>query len=179
MPSWSLQVVENTPTRLVIVEPPPHWMAGLVAGVGLILLVIAILNPAAFLMSKMTARMSMPQEGVQIGNLAAQVVRWVLVLAASPFLLLGWGILNSDIRATLDRPSRLLTVERRTFGLRRNVEIPLEQLDRATVEAGRTSRRVVVMLKSGAAVRVTGYSNRQGHYAVAKAINDFLGRSSP
>ena len=160
MPSWAIQVVEQSPSRLVIAEPAPAWIGGPVLGIGLILVVVAIFKPGAFLMSPMAAR----------------VVRGVLALAAMPFLLLGWGILKSDWQATLDRPSGLLTVERRTFGARRSAEFRLAEIDRATVEAGRASRRVVVMLKSGAAVRVTGYSNRQGHYGVAKAINDFLGR---
>ncbi len=153
MPSWSIQVVEQSPSRLVIAEPAPAWMGGLVLGIGLILVVIA-------------------------SRMAARVARGVLVLAATPCLLLGWGILKSDMQATLDRPSGLLTVKRRSFGVRRSAEFRLAEIDRATVEAGRASRRVVVLLKSGAAVRVTGYSNRQGHYGVAKAINDFLGRPS-
>jgi len=162
MPSWTIQVVEQSPSRLVIAESAPAWIGGPVLGIGLILVVIAILNPGAFLMSQMAAR----------------VVRGVLVLAAMPCLLVGWGILKSDMQATFDRPSGLLTVERRTFGVRRSAEFRLAEIDRATVEAGRASRRVVVMLKSGAAVRVTSYSNRQGHYGVAKAIHDFLGRPS-
>jgi len=175
MPSWSVQVVEQSPSRLVILEPAPYWIAAVVAGIGLLLLGIAILNPGGFLVSQMAARLPMPESGLQIGNLAARVMRGVLVLAATPFLVLGWGIWKSDIQTTFDRSSGLLTVERRTFGVRRKVEIPLGELDRTTVEAGRAGRRLVVRLKSGRAVRLTGYSNRQGHYEAAKAIDGFLG----
>jgi len=150
-----------------------------VAGIGLVLLAIAILNPGGFLVNQMAARLPMPESGLQIGNLAARVMRGVLVLAATPFLLLGWGIWQSDIQNTFDRSSGLLTVERRTFGVRRKVEIPLTELDRTTVEAGRAGRRLVVKLKSGPVARLTGYSNRQGHYEAAKAIDNFLGRNSP
>jgi hypothetical protein len=105
----------------------------------------------------------------------------LVLLFASPFLLVSIFVLTSDIRIVLSRDRGQMVLEQRRFGFRSRSNIPLSDIAYAKVETGdQQARALVIVLQSGTVISLTDQTDRRGHYAAANAINDFLGiRNSP
>jgi hypothetical protein len=160
-PSSAIRVLERTPLKLIVASPPYYS-----AGTSFILL---SLLTAVFLIYVGRKK---PNQGER--------PLWPTLLLIGPFFAVGAGLLTSRTLATLSRDTGELTVERRFFGVPLNdVKVPLEDLRYATVEAGRGSRRLVLICQSGRVVSIGAFTDRGGQYAAANAINDFLGSHDP
>ena len=156
-PSSAIQIVEQTQSRLVILDPPDYVLGSVILCFGLAGLVAVGLF---FLFSR---------------NINAPLA----LLASIPllaFLCLGLYLLTGRTRVILSRNDGLLTLENQHFGLSpKQQSMPLDQIRRGVVETIRFNRRVVLVLRSGETVPLGDASNRDGYYAAADAINDFLG----
>ena len=154
-----IRVVEQTPERLVVVDPPYYLLGGFFLLFGLALSVFALPSK----------QQGQSQQGFD----------WLALALASPFLLVGWYFLASKATLVVSRETGRMSVVRSYFGFPvRQHEGPLEEARYANVETGKGTRRVVVVLRSGKVVAVGGLTDRKGHYQAAEAINAFLsGRS--
>lgn len=159
LPSSALHVVERTPTKLIVMNPPYYW-------IGLIFLLIGL-----FLTLGMFAK---GPAGTRAG------LNWVALIFAVPFLLFGLAQLTGGTIATFSRERNNLIVVKRYFGISRKLtEVPLPSVRRAVVEGGgRRTQRLVIIAGSGNPVALGGYTTQAGYYEVADAINGFLSQKS-
>lgn len=155
-PSSALHVVERTPSRLVILNPPYYWVGGIFLVVGLFI-VAAVL---------------VPQKGPDLGS----STKLIGVLFAVPFLAVAAWLLTNRTTVTFSRDTGAMTVDHARFGFHHSrLQIPIEDVDKASVapmHAG--SWRLEVMLRSGEPVMIGGQTTQKGYFDTAKAINDFL-----
>ena len=147
-PSSAVQVIEQTGDRLVVVNPPYY-----VVGWCLILLALIMIGFRCF---------------VSGANL------WPGLFIAAPFLIAGLGMLTSSTTFSFSR-SGVVTVDRRTFGISRSTkQLRLQDIRSATVETGRNSRRLILVLTSGSVIPMGSLTSQQGNYKAASSINNFL-----
>jgi hypothetical protein len=156
-PSSAIQVVEQTHSRLVILEPPEYLA-------GTIVLCFGLAGTAA--------------AGAWLAF--SRNVRAPLALASCvatlPFVFLGWYLLTSQTSVIFSRDEGVLKIENRSFGrLRDQQSISLSEIRRAVVETVRYNRRVILILRSGQVFPLGDASNGEGYYAAADAVNEFLG----
>ncbi|MGH9395992.1 MAG: hypothetical protein ACRD18_03985 [Terriglobia bacterium] len=155
-PSSALHVVERTPSKLVILNPPYYWVGGIFLVVGLFIV----------------AAIFIPQNGPALSG----STKLIGVLFAVPFLAVAAWILTSRTTVTFSRDTGEMTVDQAKFGFRHSrLQIPIQAVDKATVaplHAG--SWRLEVMLRSGEPVMIGGQTTQKGYFDAAKAINDFL-----
>jgi hypothetical protein len=158
-PSSALRVVENTPNRLVIVNPPSYLVGTLFLLVALFLLTATIFG---------VKNLSLVRRAALCG---------LLVL---PFLLVAVAQLGSGSVAIFDGESRTVTVRTRVMGYPlRSAVVPLADLQRPVVESGRGTRRLVLLLRGGSIVPIgLGHSSQSGQYEAAAAISQFLHQPS-
>jgi hypothetical protein len=155
-PFSPVQVVEQTPSRLVVVDPP-YYLAG-------ICLTAASLLLAAFLW-------------MQVDDADPQGrIGWPALVMAAPFLLIGLLLLTNVTTATLSRASNTLRIDRSYLGMvLRRREFPLSEVRCASVGTDQQTRRLAFVLVSGEEVWLGSFTDRKGYYAAADAINAFLG----
>jgi len=157
IPSSAIQVVEQTPTRLVILDPPYYLVGGLILLVGL---VGALQFGRAF-----------------TGGKQVLVSPWLTLLLVSPFVLVGLGLLTSRTVVTLSRDLGNATVDRRIFGLPwLKKEVPLADLRNAEIQRGhRQTKRLALVLRNGSKIGLGAFTNvGGGQEQAAAAINAFL-----
>lgn len=159
LPTSALHVLERTPSRLVVINPPYYW-------IGLIFFLVGL-----FLTFGMFAK---GPGGARTG------VNWVALIFATPFLLFGLAQLTGGTVATFSRESNSMMVAKRYFGISRKLtEVPLPSVRRAVVEGGgRRTQRLVIIVGTGNPVALGGYTTQAGYYEVADAINGFLSQKS-
>ena len=154
-PPEAIRVVVNTPSKVVIVDPPYYslgaWMlflASCALVIGVVLLVRSIAPPIA----------------------------WLLFLVTVGLGLFGSYLITSKTTITLTREDGWLKSQKEYLGMKRpETGLRLTDVRRVTVETVRYSHRLVLIMKSGDSFAVEDGSNRQGYYGAADAINDFLG----
>lgn len=153
-------MVEQTPARLVVVDPPYYVL-------GAVFFLIGLGLSLALLPSKTEGQ---TQEGFD----------WLALALAAPFLLVGLYFLTAKATLVLSRETGRMTVTRTYFGFpTRRYDGLVSDARYANVETGNRTRRVVVVLHSGRIVPLGGLTDRKGHYDAANAINAFLsGRSA-
>lgn len=156
MPPFSaIRVIESTPSRLIVSDPPSYL-------VGVILLLVVIL----------IATLLFRQRGQSSG-----VVLWIVLI---PLLIGSLNALTSHAELDFSREKNTLTVKQWRFGVAREIAVvPMDTVRNATVETSRGARRLIVVLNSGRVLTPSSGNVRAGYYEAANAINDFLGRHSP
>jgi hypothetical protein len=155
LPFEAIQVLEHTPSRVVILDPPYYSLA-------IIVLAFAACAGAvaAFLYLR---QMVVP---------SALLLLIFLVLAG-----FGSFLMTRKRLISLDRSNGLLKIEKTTWGVSSvQATLPLDQIQKAIVENVRYTHSLVVVVKSGEAFALGGSSDRQGYFGAVDAINDFLGR---
>lgn len=155
-PSSSIQVHSDAAARTLTVIDPPY------VGLGIALVVVGVLSL-----------------GIWMGIAKAKGVsmKWGLLglVTSLPFILGGVGILTSKTTLTLSRDSNQAKIESRYFHFFGDTRtFPLSELQGARVETSEGNRSLVLLLKSGQTLGLTSFSDRDGHYAAEKAINDFV-----
>ncbi|HLW86633.1 MAG TPA: hypothetical protein VKR60_15555 [Candidatus Sulfotelmatobacter sp.] len=153
--SSALRVAENTPTRLTVVDPPFYWVGFVFLFLGLIL-VLACFSAA-----------SQPN--------APKAIRSVGIFFALLFLIPGLWVSTDRTTLIFSRDSGTLSViQQRMLLYHHTQEVPLRDVMRVDVEAGRGTRRLVVLMSSGGGIGIGGHTTQVGQYEVAKTMNDFL-----
>lgn len=157
IPSSAIQVIERTPDRLVVLDPPYYLVA-------LLVLLISLGTALQFVR-------------VMAGQVT-RVSRMGLLLTV-PFLLAGLGLLTSRTRVTFSRQAGIVTVERKRCGiLLPRKEILLSDVRRAQVQIGaRRTQCLILVFRSGSTMELTNFGTQGGRTEAANAINAFL--SSP
>jgi hypothetical protein len=154
-PSESIRVLENTPSRVVILDPPNYSFGAYMLFLGLCGAGIAI-----FLFYRRSL--------IPLG--------YMLVLVAGLLGAFGIYLLTNQRLITLSRPDGTLKLEKSAWGLTHvQATISFNTVQRATVETVKYSRMLVVIMKSGESFALGDGSNRDGYYKAENAINDFLG----
>lgn len=155
LPNSAIQVLEQSPSRLVVIDPPYYSL-----GIGFLIVAVITLSVTAIHRS-MTGR---PLSTAWLG----------MILTALP-LLIGLGLMTSRSIITLDRPTDTLTFDGRWIGLyHERATYPLSSILNATVETSSASARLVIVFQSGDALALSSFTGRRGQYTGANAINSFL-----
>lgn len=155
----SIQIVEATATRLVIVDPPYYLLAVPFLGLGLLFLLAAL---------------------VIFAVTRAGVVLVVLGIFGVPFTAVGVFFWSSNT-VVLSRDTNLLTTESTRVMLpTARAAVPLEDIREVLVESGRYGRRLAVLRHSGELVPLaTAFTTQGGHYQAKVAIERFLQLTGP
>ena len=158
-PSSALHVVENSSSRLVVVNPPSYGIGSLFLIIGLLILYATLSAP----------------------KVLAWPRRLILVaIFALPFLLVALAQLGSGSTLVLDRDSNTATVRTRVMAYPLHTTVlSLADVRQAIVEAGRGTRRLSLQTRNGSIVPLgLGHSTQAGQFEMAAAINQFLRKPS-
>ncbi len=154
-PFSPIQIIERTPARLVVVDPP-YSLAGMV------IVVVALAIAGLYWLKS---------ESDPEGR-----VGWPALLVAIPFFFMGLLLLTNKTVAILSRATNTLTVQHYYLGRPwRERVIPLSELGGADVASDQQTRGLALVLKSGESIWMGSFTDRKGYYAAADAINAFLG----
>jgi hypothetical protein len=149
----SIRVLEQG-SRLTIVCPPYY----LAAGVAVFMITLGIAGALGI------ARFS--------GNKASM---FVLLLAVIPFLLVAVGLATTGAVAVIDRTTGYLEIRTRIFGFQKQKRrYPISEIDRAAMESGRGTRRIVFVTTDGTSLSLGSLTSQPGHGAAVDAVNKFL-----
>lgn len=155
----AIRVIEQTPARLVVLEPP--YTVGYVLAVGGILWLLI----AWFILSGPRAR------------------AWAYLALMGPGLLLalaGFATATWTRTVTFSRPSGQILTQSRVFGISLGASSrPLSEAVYADVVQIDVTRNIMLHLHSGSAVPLFTNSDRHGQYEAAHAINQFLTNPAP
>jgi len=158
-PPEAIRVVVNTPSKVVIVDPPYYSF-----GTWMLFLGLCALLAGAFLI----ARSSVPAAG------------YLFLLVTLGLGLFGSYLITSKTTITLTRDDGWLKSRKEFWGMKRpETGVHIADVQRVTVETMKYSHRLVLIMKSGDTFGVEEGSNRQGYYGAAEAINGFLGVKTP
>jgi hypothetical protein len=153
-PSSAIRVVESSPSRLVIFDPPYY-------GLGLGLLLVAAISAGLWFLTR--------------SNAGAKGFPWWIPLLVSPFLLGGIGLMTSTTRLVLSAGAGTVKLSSCYFVfVCSNQEFRLGDLQGVRVETSEGFRSLVFLLKSGETFSMGGFSSRAGYYEAEGAINEFL-----
>jgi hypothetical protein len=153
-PSEAIQVIESSPSRLVILDPPNYAF-----GVWLLFLAAVALAITVFV-----------ARGSGLG-FAVIPLAFALLLGA-----LGSYLATGKTTYTLSREDGLLHIQKCVWGLKRKeTALRLADIRRVTVETMKYAHILTVVLKSGESFNLGNGSDRQGYYGATEAINYFLG----
>jgi hypothetical protein len=140
---------------MVIVDPPYYFVGLVFLSFGLVLVLATALA---------ASQRDMPRS-----------VIWVGLFFALPSLFAGTWVCTDKAVLIFDRGTQTMTVkQQKMFIFGSHNEVPLNQVDRAEVEAGRGTRRLVILTNNGGAIGVGSHTTQAGQYEMVKAINDFL-----
>jgi hypothetical protein len=154
LPFEAIKVIESSPSRLVILDPP-----NLTFGVWLLFLAAVALGIAILVASSTGLRF------------AAFPLLFTLLLAV-----LGLSLATSKATYTLSREDGLLHIQRYSWGMKKKETLyRLGDIRYVTVETIKYAHILTVILNSGESFNLGNGSNRQGYYGAAEAINNFLG----
>jgi hypothetical protein len=154
-PSEAIRVVVNTPSKVVIVDPPYYslgtWMLFLASCTMIICFILlrrSIMPPVTLLLLFVTLGLG----------------------------LFGGYLISSRTTTTLTKEEGWLKSQRELYGIKRpETGVRLSDIRRVTVETVQYNHRLMLIMKSGDNFAVGDGSNRQGYYGAADAINDFIG----
>lgn len=159
LPSSAIRIIESTPSRLVVWDPPYY-------GLGIGLLVVAVIGAALWLVPR-------SQGGERRFS-------WWLVVVIAPFVLGGLGLLTSHTQVVLSSADNTAKIESRYFLFFHSDRVfPLDQLQRVSVETSEGYRSLAFVLRSGQTFTLGGFMDRPGYYEAEASINNFLASSSP
>jgi hypothetical protein len=160
LPSSAIQVVERTPWRLVVVDPPYYLL-----GLGFLAL-CAVSLPVALVV------------GVKYDVIKKVVVWWAIT--SLPFLIAGVVFSTGKTIVTFSRENGTLTIARSYIGISlRSRQFPLDQPVKAVVETARAGRSLILLTRAGPPITLTTVTDRGGYYEAADAINEFLRGKGP
>lgn len=155
MPSSALRVVNQSPSKLIIVDPPNHTL-GIIFGI-VAILVLAI---AVFLFRYHDVRRIGAYLGIAVSLLFVLIAAWTE---------------TGETTVTLSRDSSMLEIQPTSLGSADPAtQIPFSKIKRANVEALPSTRRLVLLIDGGEPVILVSASSRDGYYQAAEAINKFL-----
>ena len=154
-PPESIQVLENTHAKVVILDPPYYsfgtwilFLATCALVIGVVLVVRDVGTPFALL-------------------------PFVIALVLALF---GSYLATKKTTYTFSREDGLLRIQKQVWGRNRpETALRISDIRRATVETDKFSHILIIVLNSGESFSLGDGSNRQGYYGAADAINDFLG----
>lgn len=170
---WVVQIAERSQDRLVITEPGYGWIQWALVAAAILFALLGVLVPSArFLLRIFGAQDYAPPTGVQVLGVGMWAMRIVFFLLAIAFAMIGLRLRNSSTSAIFSRPEG--TLHLRSGFYRTQRDIPLSTIVEAKVAGDVDRSSVLVVLRSGEAVRLTSISNRSGQHAAAEAINEFL-----
>jgi len=154
LPPEAIQVIESSPTRLVILDPPFYsfglWLAFLAALAFALTIVVAL--------------------KIRLGFGVVPLV-FAIVLAG-----IGSFLCTAKTVYTLSRSDGALRTETYAWGIKRGEsKLPLETIRRVNVETIEYNHILTVILNTGESFNLGNGSNRQGYYGAADAMNNFLG----
>lgn len=153
--SSAIEVIERTPWRLVILDPPYYLL-----GAGLIATSLVALPFLWFL-------------GSRYGVLSKALLWWVVV--SIPFVAAGLALCTGRTVVTFSRETSRVSIERRYVGFAvRSRGYPLDHIARAAVETARAGRSLILLTRAGSPIVLTSITDRGGYYEAAQAINQFL-----
>ncbi len=158
LPPSAIRVIENSSTRLVILDPPYYSLAFN------FLLLCAVSGIGFFILTRTKIY-------------AMMRIRWFIPTLIIFFALIAVGLLLSRSYITFSKDAGKMSVRRLVVGIPRGrVEVPLDQIKYATVENFMGARVVTVVLKSGGTIRLGNFTDQGGQFGAVDAINDFLGQ---
>ncbi len=154
-PPEAIQVLERSPSRVAILDPPYYsagalvlFFAVIVGGVAIFLFYRGFVPPVAVMLS-------------------------LICLALGAF---GSYLTTSKRMISLSRADGMLRVQKGAFGMSHpESAVPLDQIRKAIVENVRYTHTLVIVMKSGDVYSLGNASDRQGYFGAAEAINDLLG----
>ncbi len=154
----SIRVLEQSPERLVLYQPP-YWIFGIgfvVAGILIAGLLFAFLSA----------------QGVRTA------VRFVGFVLALPFLYFGISALTAQTFVELSARDRTLKIQKvRLFQAAKPRVIGFDEILRVVELQARRSYAVGVVLRTGETVDITGYGDQPGKPLMIAAIDEFLARA--
>ncbi|MGO9086261.1 MAG: hypothetical protein ACLP6G_13100 [Terriglobales bacterium] len=154
-PSSAVRVIQDSNSRLTIVQPP-FFAAGIA-----VLLLVLVGAGVVYGMARATR--------------AGSEVKWILLTSTIPFLCIAVAFLTARRVVVFDAVSQNVTLTRYLVGLRwKAMEVPLTQVSSATVVSGMGTHRLALTLNSGRSLSLGNYTSQAGYYEAANAINDFL-----
>lgn len=153
LPPEAIRVIENSRTRLVVLDPPFYsfglWLAFLAAVALVLMFVVAVKIRLAF---------------------GVIPLIFAIVLGG-----LGSFLCTNRTVYTFSRENGTLRTQNYAWGMKRNdTSLPLDSISRVTVETIQYNHVLTVILTSGESFNLGNGSNRQGYYGAADAINNFL-----
>jgi hypothetical protein len=154
LPSEAIQVIENTRSRIIVLDPPYYSF-------GIYLLVLGIISVTLGLVLFFRH------------NAASFAV--TLVIVAVPLLAFGSFLMTAQRMIIMSRTDGALTLKKSKWGLTSSVTLPLEQIRRVTVETIGYNQSLVIVTKAGESFSLGNGSNRKGYNGASDAMNDFLG----
>jgi len=150
-----IQVIESTPTRLVLVDPPFY-----LAGGAFTLIALAVAATGLW-----TDYDRMPPE--RIG--------WPALVLAVPFALIAAALMAGSTKLTLSRDNMRFQLTRTYFGIyRKETVLPLEELQSASVVSTEGTRQLQLHLRNGRTMTMGAFTDRKGYVDSAMAIDAFL-----
>jgi hypothetical protein len=155
----AIRIIEQTPGRLVILEPP--YTVGYVLAVGGILWLLV----AWFFLSGPRAR----------------AIAYIALLGPGILLALaGFATATWTRAVTFSRPDNQILTQTRVFGINLAASArPLSDAAYADVVQVDVTRNILLHLHSGSAVPLFTNSDRHGQHEAAQAINQFLLNPAP
>jgi hypothetical protein len=148
-----IRVIDHTPTRLIILDPPYYLLGGI------------------FLL----AAVALTVWGVISRKSASSAADWRASLLAIPLGIVAIVQLTSTTRIAFSREAGTMVLERRYAGITvRHEEVPIDRIRSSGVSSNDGNHSLFIELSSGQTVALTGNSDRVGHNAAADAINTFL-----
>jgi hypothetical protein len=151
--SSAIQILENSPARLVVYDPPYEVFGWFFIGAGLFVALIAI---------------------IVVLRSSSKAARWFF-LGAVPFILFGIAALSMDSFITFSYESGLMSLQKRLFGRSMSQQtFPLDSVVSAIVKSNKDTSQIVLLLKSGEEFRLTSGTDRDGYFAATEAMNVFL-----
>ena len=158
LPSSAIRIVESSPSRLVIFDPPYYSL-------GLALLLGAAFGAALWFLPRSHSN--------------GKGFSWWIPLLVSPFLLGGIGLLTSATRVVLSADEGTVRISSCYFLFYcGNQEFGFGDLQGVRVETSEGYRSLVFLTKSGETFSLGGFSSRAGYYEAEAAINAFLSKAS-
>jgi len=159
LPSSAIRVIENTSSRLVILNPPYYSL-------GFNFLLLCTVSALGFFLLTRTKIYTMMK------------FRWIIPSIICVFVVVALSLLFSKSYITFSKETGKMLVQRWSAGIPRGtVEVPLDQIKYVTVENFSGARTMTVVLTNGDTVRLGNFTDQGGEFGAVDTINGFLGRS--
>ena len=156
--SSAIRVLEQSPERLLLYEPP-YWTFGIA------FVVAGFLIASLLFLFFWKLQVRMP-------------ARFLGCVLALPFLFFGLKALTSQTFVEMSARDRTLKIQHMRFFQSTSPRvIPLDEIIRAVEVHARRSYAVGLLLRSGQTVAISSYGDQPGKPLMMEAINEFLSRT--